>query len=358
MFRECRLITINEVFKEIKSDVSIEKTFLAIGGIKAGVYIIEIKGLKFIVPTGCGEVNNLELCEMFEMEYEKVDVELFTEKFLEDTDYRNDNIFILPCSGSIFNKRDIGDLSKLMIGQSSLMISHIDVEECKVYLLSNQEEKSYWVDLNIFKSLRDKKSWPMGETVKVFKINKLDIRQSKKLDQILKKRSLELLINVVQDYKCNTRLEFPDGVIRLDGLETYLFTINHLKKFLVKLQSEESENNGLQRYVYLQLKYYHMFIVSGSNGYYRDEFAKSIDYVLKDISLDEKFQIRDEWRNISRKWRGLGRCLGQYLKEGHQLINCIEYLITQLDEISKKEIIAMSNLEKVLTKNSEKYNMD
>lgn len=350
-FRECRLITLNEMFKENNSSITVEKTFLSIGGIKASIYIMTERGVQYIVPSGCAEINIEVVCEALNINYQKVEIENFIERYLRDEDYRNDNVFILPCSSTILNVRKVEHLDKMMIGQSELMIDYVDVVESKVHLKFNiLEGKKYWLDLDILKMLSNVKVWATNENINIIHINKLDIKKSQEMNKLLQKDNFKLLEECVFSYKKNTMVQYEDGITNIEGIGVYDIIVEHFDRLLTKLQLEKdiARKMKLLKYAKFQLRYFHMFTIAGSDGYYRNEFASTIGYVLSCENLSCVEQLKDDWLKVAKMWRQFGRELGVLLSDEKEILSALEFLINSIKKITNFEVNMIEKLEECL----------
>ncbi|WP_054743367.1 hypothetical protein [Cellulosilyticum ruminicola] len=346
LFRECRLLTLNEIFKINDPDITIEKTFLAIEGIKAGIYLVRFKGIEFIVPAGCGEINLPELCKRFELNYSKEEVSDFINQFISNKDYREKYVYIIPCASTVLNTDYVEDISHLMVGQSMLMVDYIDQVNQRVYMrMSNDIEKEYWMNLEILKNMSDIECWGENEPIKVYKISIKEIQNNKHISELLKTDSMILFKKVVNQYQEDRTIEFYDRTSRIEGPSSYLFIINHFNRLLKLLEKEEDQTkrNQLIRYIRIQVKYFRDFLISGADGYYRDEFEAIINELFKLVDIDDFEEIKHEWRRISNKWRSIGRKLSVLLKQDN-IPNGVEQFISQLENISKLELQAINYL--------------
>lgn len=349
LFRECRLQTLHEIFKENNPTITIEKTFLAVGGIKASVYVMTDKGVRYLVPSGCADINTEMLCNAYHIEYKKVAIGSFINRYLSDEEYRNENVFIVPCSSTVLNVNSIEHIDKLMIGQSELVVDEIDVSEAKVYLKFNiLEEKEYWIDLDILRTLSKVNIWLSDETTRIIQISKSDIKNSNELSTLLQKDNLHLLETCIVTYKKFIQEQIEVNCTFIQGLEAYYFVCNHFNKLLNLLVSEvdNTKKSNLVRYARFQLKYFHMFIISGSDGYYRNEFASTIDTVMNGTILSETAGLMDDWLKLSKMWRQFGRELGERLNQADDVQSTLRYLVRSFENITKYEVEIMEKLEK------------
>lgn len=350
-FRECRLLTLNEIFQENNPSVTVEKTFLSVGGIKASIFMMKEKGVKYIVPLGFSYTCTTEICKKLNVNYEKIDIDTFIQKYLGNDDYRNSNVFVLPCSSTVLNVREVNNIEKSMIGQSELIIDYIDVVDSKVYLKCNiLEGKEYWIDLKVLKMLSKVNVWAENEKVKIIRISKADIKNSQDMSNLLAKDDLELLKAVVFSYKDNSIVQYDDFVTKIEGIGANDIIINYFSKVLEQLQSEKDcdRRNSIMKYSKFLLRYFHMFIIAGSDGYYRNEFANSLEFVLKKVLLSDVRQLKEDWLRLAKMWRRFGRQLGILMNDDEEIINALTFLINSIKEIKDIEINMIENLEKVI----------
>lgn len=90
LFRECRLNMIHQLLKYTNSDSDMLRAFLAIGGITAGLYVINEGGIKYIVPTGCRNISAISICQYYGIDIHPFKVSDFIKNYRDSQSFRED----------------------------------------------------------------------------------------------------------------------------------------------------------------------------------------------------------------------------------------------------------------------------
>lgn len=349
-FRECRLLTIHEIFHVMDQSVAIEKTFLAVGGIKAAVFIIKDRGIKYMVPSGFVGLGTSDVCNKLHIPFERVRIRDFLSKYGKNKEYTEENLFILPCSSTVLNVREVPDIERMMIGQSEILICRIDFEESRLYAKFDKNENEYWIDMKVLEKLENVTTWTENRPVEVLKIGKSDIIKSKGLRELLSKSNLELLKDVVLSYKNDVVEECDPHMVLLEGASAYDAIITFFNELLLKLSQvgDDSKKDLLLKYSKFLLRYFHMYLIAGSDGYYRNEFACALSYAIKNENIENEERCKTDWMRVAKMWRKLGRRLGAFMKSDSDVAEILTFLIQYIKEIKSVEIEIIDDMEQSL----------
>ncbi|MOA39623.1 hypothetical protein D3C78_1614220 [compost metagenome] len=112
------------------------------------------------------------------------------------------------------------------------------------------------------------------------------------------------------------------------------------------------------KYVKVELRYFRQFILAGTDGYYRNEFAEVLNALFDDESNPLKTINIKQWERISKKWRVLGRKLDMGLKRNKDIegwIATLELLVKHFQSIQLLETSAIQDLKQILASEGQKY---
>lgn len=340
-FRECRLRAIHDIFKILDESISIEKTFLLLGGMKNAVYYFNGRGIKILGLSGCGEINSPGVFDLFEISYDKIISSCFLEEYYTSNN-RFENIYVIPALREMLNTESIDLKNLVLVGHSFFIVDSI--KENKIYFKTIGDNTDYYMHLDVFGQITNTKEWIMEADFEVYKININKLKDNEFLRLQMRESEEKLLQNNIKTYLVNTQMVGDEGTIRFEGEQSYTYVINHLNAMKKKLLAIKgtSEYDKFIKYVYIQMANFRKYIASGSDGYYRTEFCDILSKILPSTLH------REYWENVVGAWRNLGRTLVQvtsmkYLE--NNAVQGLEELVRQWDKIKQLEIEGIKKLE-------------
>ncbi|MHB1391654.1 MAG: hypothetical protein ACYCYE_00980 [Clostridia bacterium] len=349
-FRECRITTLHEIFKHAEVDVSLPEIFLILGGLKVALYFIQHKSVKFFVPAGFSDISCPYIFEKFHISYEAMGISDFLSLYKKDTSIMEKYIFVLPFSSEILNIREMSNIDFTLFGQSYMPIKSVDFEQEKVMLKSvENDEGEYWIDLDNFGKLEMTSSWLLEDNLKVYTINKERLKFNSRIKEYSNENRIIQLRKVAEDFLTDNYVEFEDGVIRMEGRQVYDYIHRQFLRIRTEFMStsDSKKLNLITKYLRFQFRYFRQFILAGTDAYYRNEFAEVISYVFKDYVSTEVEKNINEWDEIAKLWRQVGRDLLRaysYNTDIPMTCSIIDVLLSTSNSIRLKEINAINNL--------------
>lgn len=344
-FRECRLRAMYDIFKILDENISIEKTFLLLGGMRNAVYCFKGRGVKILGLSGCGEINSPGVFDLLGISYDKINTSCFLEEYYRENN-QYENIYIIPALREMLNTESTDLANIVLVGHSYFLVDSI--RENKIYFKTIGDNNDYYMHLNVFKQITNDKQWIMEADFEVYKINIECLKNNETLRQLMCESEEKLLHNNIRTFLKNSQLVGDEGTTRYEGEQSYTYVINHLNAMKKKLIAINGTNEypKFLKYVYIQMANFRKYIASGSDGYYRTEFCEILSSIL------QLFEHRDYWENVVWSWRNLGRTLAQvtsmkYLE--NNAIQGIEELVKQWVAIKQLEIEGIRNLEKEIS---------
>lgn len=346
-FRECRQNSIYRILKILDNDLTIQKTFMLLGGIRNGMYFLNYHGINLIGLSGCAEINCPGIFEILGVEFSCIQPDSFIQLFHQANNKKN-NIYIIPILRDMLNTDKV-DLDKLLIiGHSYLVVKSID--EKRIYFDTLDDNDDYYLDIGVFNKMNNKSQWVIESDFCVYEINIDKVSKNNKLEEFVNRSEKELLYDNVHNFLKNEKATGDCGTVRMDGEQVYEIVENHLlnmRKNLELVKNTDKYDN-FTKYIYLQLVNIRKHIAAGSDGYYRVEFCD----VLSNCTNTKIEDNIKKWNCIVSNWRTMGRKLAQvtnmkYLE--HNADEALKNLIKSWNEIKHLEIGAMNELAGILT---------
>lgn len=345
-YRECRQKSIQQILKVLDQDITMQKTFLLLGGIRNGMYYFNYNNIKLIGLSGCAEINCPGIFEILNIDFKTIPADQFIEHYRYGEN-RSENVYVIPVMRELLNTKEVDMDKTMLIGHSYFTVKDVDDE--KIIFHTIDDSAMYYIDLDVFRQVNNKKHWIMESDFNVYEINKKKLLQNESLREMMKKSEEELLYENVQEFLMDREETGEEGTVRKDGRQVYDLVAEHLSNMKRKLEELEGTDRyeNFIKYVYFQLANFRKFIAAGSDGYYRTEFCD----VLEHTDKKEIDKNREKWMDIVAKWRVLGRKLAQltnikYLRDNAS--SGLEGLISEWNQIKIDEINAMTELKKII----------
>ena len=349
IYRECRLVTFHALLQTNQMNIPIEKVFLAMGGIKMGIYIFGFNKTQIMVPIGSGEIGTDEICSILGISYSTLSINKFLERYRGDVEFREENFFLLPGTTSIFNKQSISQVQNIMIGHSVLEIENVDDIENKVYMKEVLAEQGRsWIDIDVFKQLEGKPLWIGCGDIEIYVINKKALASNEQILRRFDKSGITLLKEVIAKYRKDQVIKYKDGSVRVDGIQSYDYIINHFTKIKQGIVQGGEHGKLLNKYAQIQLNYFRMFLMTGSTSFYRTEFANTVEWVLKDINRQEAVKMKQVYLDMGDAWKNFRVNIGKLEKANRNILQGVEYVITSVEELKTKELECIERIEEIL----------
>ena len=361
-YRECRIITLYEIFKLSNKEIDLRKIFLVLGGLKNYVYTMKNKSIDVFFPSGFTDISCHNVFEKYNIENKAVTISEFLDNYDHYKKEKENKVFVLPFSSDVLGLRDVKLVDLTMFGQSYLPIKDVSFEERKILLEGGEDNKDYWIDMDICKEIENR-SFSLLDGLKVYIIDKTAVKSNNELTRYFEQDYLVLIAEVVNEFEICRVYEYEDDLTKISGIDAYDYIIQQFTYIKSYYQSSESkltnENSKescekiqqtmrvVEKYLFMEIRYFRQFILAGTDAYYRNEFLDVLKYVNELYNLKIEANIM-KWTKITQKWRGIGRKLEilftRRSNDKEYFYYCIDYLINIFKEIKELECDAMDEL--------------
>lgn len=365
-YRECRIITLFEIFKLIDKKIDLQKIFLVLGGLKTYLFILRKNSNTFFFPYGFTDISCESVFNKFDIEHKVVELSSFINNYDYYKKEKKRNIYILPFSADILKATDINKIDLTTFGQSYLPIKSINLDERKIFLEDGKSEDNDWIDLDICLKIKNN-SLNLLDDIGVYVIDKSKIKNNDVVNKYFKQSYIFLLKEVVNSYFINEVCEIEENFLRIGGVDAYDAIIRQFRNLRTIYCEYESKLNNkvsieetnkviqklkvFRKYLIMEIRYFRQFILSGTDAYYRNEFLDVLKFIdfPKDIGMEHNIH---KWKIVCIEWRKFGRSLNRLLfkrvDETSYFYHCIDSLISTLERIKELEITAMKELQRMI----------
>lgn len=306
-FRECRMVSLHGLMDyACDGKLSMEDTFLMLGGIRNSIYYFHVRGMEMIGTGGTEEINCPGIFDVFDISYETITAKQFENEMNEGDVSKSPYFYIIPVMGEMINKpvEELEDIGTF--GQSFFLVNSYENGRAHFYY----PIKDAWVDVNVLKEVEKDKSWVVEAEFCIYKIDKKALKENKVIHSLASKSREEHVLEVLKKFNTESVLKGDAGTIRIDGPEAYDRVIDYfeeMKSFLNN--SDDKKRKGFLNYIYLQMIQFRKFMLSGTDGYYRSEFNVILHQLYGD---NEKYrEILSKWDELETSWRNIGRVLSK-----------------------------------------------
>lgn len=354
------MTTMYEVFHHAGADLTLQQVFLILGGIKNSLLYIQHKSVKLFIPSGFTDISCPFVFEKFGLPYQAITVSDYLQRYKEEEDFKTEYIAILPFSSEILHVRELDYVDLTLFGQSYLPVHSVDSEGNRFILRTDDEQDdSSWIDIEVCLQLEHSHSWLLENNLSIYILSREQLKQCPFIQNIHQLDVKELLEEMATAFLKNTHVDFNDGVVRIEGDQVYVHFIKQFEKCADALRNTESQKQQalILKYVKVELRYFRQFILAGTDGYYRNEFAEVLKVLFDDSNPSKILNIK-QWELISKKWRVLGRKLDMRLKRNKDIeewINTLEVLVKHFQSIQLLETSAIQDLKQILASEKKKY---
>lgn len=345
-YRECREKAFFDIISCIQPDICRWKSFLLLGGIRAGLYIYMKSNLPFFIPTGFSKIHYPYILEQYKVEWERVKISELIRKSESDICYQNDNVFILIFNDSMLRTREYEDISFGMFGDSQLTIKKIDLIHNKI-VLNHENEQKYWIDIKLYEKI-ERDSMSIANDIAIYRIGKQSLRNNKDLVRYINQDPCKLLYNMANIFLLDKSEIVKKGLLRLDGKIAYDYLATQLLELKkTYLQSRKYEQKQyIEQYIFALVIQYKKFITVGSDANYRNEFVD----ILQAVEIDLVPYVA-EWKDIALSWTKLTIELTKLLKsKDNSHIEILDLLLEFHKIIGKREFETMTQLRNRLSR--------
>lgn len=355
------MTTMYELFHHAGADLTLQQVFLILGGIKNSLLYIQQKSVKLFIPSGFTDISCPFVFEKFGFPYEAITVSDYIQRYQKEENFTTEYMAILPFSSEVLRVRELDYVDLTLFGQSYLPIHSVDSEGNRFILRTDDEQDdSSWIDIDVCLQLESSHSWLLEDNLSVYILSRKQLKQCQFIQKIHQLDSKELLEEMATAFLKNTYVDFNDGVVRIEGEQVYVHFIKQFEKCADALRNTESQKQQalILKYVKVELRYFRQFILAGTDGYYRNEFAEVLKVLFDDESNPSKILNIKQWELISKKWRVLGRKLDMRLKRNKDIeewINTLEVLVKHFHTVQTLETAAIHDLKQILASEKKKY---
>lgn len=335
----------HRIFQEANPDISIQNSFLLLGGIKISVYVVAHNNTQVIIPTGISDINCPDILEKYQIQFDQITSDEMLEDLVRESSLE-DNLYIVPLISELINIDEYPRSNKSLKGQSFLRVSHVDLSNNRVYI-GSEDSKDY-LNTNILRMLNKNTEWAIEQGFVVYRINRKQLKENEYLSQVTKKSTTELLMDSLSEYTDEKIIEYPQGTKRIDGVVATSYFMKHLynmRKYFSSLDTMGKKK--FSKYVKLQLQYLRKFIVAGTDGFYRNEFSDVVSYIAHNVNNNELYKNANKWQSLALCWRKIGRYLLKFITyefEIEAIETYMEKLLCQIELALKMESEAIEEL--------------
>lgn len=343
-FRECKLVSIHRLLREIDSEIPITKTFLLQGGLKIALYRFKFGKNELVGLCGSGETNTPFIFEEFQIDYNTIDAREFLEEFNES---HTKFLYIIPVlsdflSKEIFDMKNIG-----VVGQSYLVVESMDSQ--KIYF-DFQGEQSF-LKKDILLNLSSNNKWLVGSDFEIYKIDRLKLKTNEFLKSFISTSEVDLLKRDISQFGEYQMDSTDDGLVRIEGFQVYDLIIEYFQKMKDALNVYEGTDkyNLFKKFICIQMIHMQKLVCGGTDTFFRGEFLE----ILRKLKVggDKHSTIIEKWGSISADWRNLARKLQNTITYERVFSNpeeSISHILNIVPEIRDKEIGAVKELQSLL----------
>lgn len=336
-FRECRLVTLHRIFKEIDPTIELTKSFLFLGGIKIALYKFPFRKNELIGLNGSGEMNSPYIFDELEIIYETIDSQTFFSEYFQN---REKYLYILPLLGDFLGVEKYDTRNISVTGQSYLMID--DMDEQKIYFEFQGTQE--FLMKSILEDVAKKQVWLLNGEFYIYKICKRKLQENLLLRKKLEIAEEELLLTCLNNYFSEFEYISEEGLVRVEGLQTFEQIIDYFKKLKMDISkyNKTKNKNNYRKYIYLQMLHMQKLICGGTDAFFRNEFKTILEkYYLKN---DDSAIIKNKWINLAALWRDFARKLQNNISYNFimkQPEKVIDMIIDYLKKIALLEVDVM-----------------
>ncbi len=365
-YRECRIVTLYEIFKLSEREIDLQKVFLILGGIKNYLYVMKKNSLNIFFPGGFTDISCDNVFNTFGIEHEIVELSDFIDNYSFYEKVKTNKIYIMPFSAEILKVTDIKNIDLTTFGQSYLPIKYVDLKERKIFLEDGKAKDNDWIDLDICYNIKNY-TLSFLNGLNIYAIDKTEIKNNSQINKCFEQSYISLLKKVLNGYHDNETFEYEQDFIRIGGRDTFDVIINQFdnlkmvyNNYELKLKSEalgkdqdmiEEKLKTFRKYLFMEIRYFRQFILSGTDAYYRNEFLDVLEHINfpENIRIDSNIQ---KWRLICNEWRKFGRELNilffRRKDETSYFYNCIESLTSTFKRIKELELATIDELKNLI----------
>ena len=153
-FRECRMVSLHGLMDyACDGKLSMEDTFLMLGGIRNSIYYFHVRGMEMIGTGGTEEINCPGIFDVFDISYETITAKQFENEMNEGDVSKSPYFYIIPVMGEMINKpvEELEDIGTF--GQSFFLVNSYENGRAHFYY----PIKDAWVDVNVLKEVEKDK---------------------------------------------------------------------------------------------------------------------------------------------------------------------------------------------------------
>lgn len=344
-FSECRQKVFQDLVSVVDREVAPSKVFLLLGGIRAGIYQYNAKGLPFFIPSGVEMMHYPAILGRFELDYNKISIDKVIKNCKRDSHYLDKKILILLFLDSILENCKKTNFEDNIFGDSQLTIKGLDFKQNRV-ILNHENTKHYWVDIDVFREIESRKKISMTNQLCIYELDREEIRQNQYFVSYIGTSSEELLRSCSQQFMKERKIRITDNCIRYDGNLAYHFMEKSLLGLLNEYKGcqDDDRKKKIESYVRGMMLQYKRFATVGSEGNYRNEFA----HILFNMGTGYA-EVAQAWKTISMMWiqmtLEITKLLAQRENVMEEILNC---MIKFHKEIAKIELEQMKVLEEIM----------
>jgi hypothetical protein len=360
LYRDCRIKTYKEIFNQICPELNDQDLFLLLGGIKNNVYILKYKSIHFFYFNGFDMLLCPQTFDLFNISYEELNVSDFLETYKKNDKFPKENLFVMPFHPTILNKGENEGTVNALFDYSYLPISRVDYTERKIIfkdINANEFVKEEWIAFDILNDIHEECLWldekdRISEYI-IYSINKEALKKCERVSRLLKFDRIKKLNEVAKQFLLNNSYHWEEEkTTQLTGIQVYDYihnSLNIMKNELLNNDNIEKENLIL-KYARFQLIKIRYFILSGTDGYYRNEFSDVVSSVASQYQSNELIKNANEWKQIAKIWRNVSRCLNKFIhskKRAIDVCETIDELLISTGQIEQREVNAVEELIKI-----------
>lgn len=350
-FRECRIVSLHKLIDySCGGGISVEDSFLMLGGIRNSIYYFHSHGVDMIGTSGTEEINCPGIFEELDIAYEPITVSRFEQETEEVDAESAPHFYLVSVMAEMLNKpfeefKGIGTF-----GQSFFVVERVENKIIHFYYPFN----STWIDIDILREVEKNKEWLVETDVCIYKISKELLLENKVIHSLAKKSTEKYVLEVLKRFGIPSEIKGDEGTVRIDGPEVYDRVIDYFEKMKEYLEKckDEKRRKSFCNYIYLQVIQFRKFMLSGTDGYYRSEFNDILHKLYRNNNAYT--DILSKWDGLENTWRIVGRELSRNCTYNYSRTHpkeCIDSIIDIWKEVRETEPALISETIGTIEKN-------
>lgn len=336
-FRECRMVSLNALMNiSCAGKLTMEDTFLMLGGIQNSVYYFHMRGLDMIGTGGTAEINCPGIFDELDIRYDTISVAQFEQETKGGRQAGAGYLYVIPVLAEMLNK-DAGELKKIgTFGQSFFVVRSVERDKVALYY----PDRDTWIDMKLLRKAEQDKDWVVEADFGIYRIARTELENNGCIQKKAEKTKEQFVTEILKHFNQSSLMRGEEGTIRIDGPEAYTRVIEHfenMKRYLIS-RKDKKGYTAFCNYIYLQLLQFRKFLLSGTDAYYRGEFNVILH---KLYGKENKFiDILNGWDELEQAWRNFGRLLSRICTYEYSRAypeECIDRIVSFWKQISITE---------------------